>query len=49
MNFDRHMRHTDTLNVQDEEIFCTPGISKLFMTQGHSGYCRVVRGSCVDM
>jgi len=47
--FDRHMRHTNTLNEQNAEIFCTPGVSKLFMTKGQSGYSRVVRGPHVDM
>jgi hypothetical protein len=44
MKFDRHMRHINTLNEQNAEILCTPRVSKLFMTKGHSGYCRVVLG-----
>ena len=49
MNFDSHMRHIAPLNVKDAEIFCTLGVSKLFMTEGHSGYFGVVLMPCVDM
>ena len=49
MKFDRHVRHINTLDEQNAAIFCTSGVSKLFITKGHSGYCRVVRGPHVDM